>query len=130
MINALDYVDLLTESFEPAIDYVEYRSDHVNKNLEYAEYVAQSLGNYPRGSSGISGTCGLSGPSGISGTCGYSGPSGISDINSGLTSPTFEKRLPILKDLELIPIKKQPIKIQSSGLYGTFNNSCSYRLYE
>ena len=132
MINALDYVEFLSESLEPAIDYAEYLSEHFNKNVSYAEYVAQSIGNYPRGSSGISGTCGLSGVSGISGTCGASGPSGFLGYSRVTGEPMYsqisDSKLPILKDLELIPIKKNPIKIQNSGLYGTFMNTA--KLYE
>ena len=31
MINALDYVEFLTESIEPALDYAEYISEHYIK---------------------------------------------------------------------------------------------------
>jgi hypothetical protein len=126
MINALDYVEFLTENLEPALDYTEYILEHSNKNIAYAEYVAQSIGNYPNGSAGISGTCGLSGVSGISGTCGESSSSGFLGYSRVNGEPMYysqisDSKLPILKDLELIPINK-PIKIQNSGLYGSIDS--------
>lgn len=97
-------------------------------NLEYLEYITKGVVN------------------GISGTGGVSGTVGISEIYTGLTYISYDDpylvfaenrkeerssntKLPILKDLELIPINK--IKIQISSLYGKLGNSNhSHMLYE
>ena len=66
---------------------------------------------------------GCSGVSGSSGTVGYSGSSYKNFGHSSSSS-----NLPILEDLEFIPIN--PIKIQNSGLYGTFDRTFTAMLYE
>lgn len=132
MINKINYGEYIASN-STGSDYAEYISEHIKKNISYSEYIAKTLGNY-----GASGTCGATGVSGASGTCGHSGSSGTRNIfdatipysdpylpaDTALTYATYSinNKLPILKDLELIPIKKS-IKIQNSGLYGLFDNS-------
>jgi len=99
-------------------------------NKEYSEYIAETVGN------GISGSCGVSGVSGVSGTCGKTGTCGNNnkflETYANLHSESKESsKLPILKDLELIPINKKAIKIQINNLYGTLgDNSNMHMLYE
>ena len=78
------------------------------------------------GCSGVSGTSGTVACSGVSGSSGTVGYSGSSYKNFGHSSSS--SNLPILEDLEFIPIN--PIKIQNSGLYGTFDRTFTAMLYE
>ena len=107
------------------INYVEFLANNLDRTIKYSEHIAETLG--AGGVSGVSGACGVSGVSGASGSVGVSNYNkNSSSCGLGGYESKTTKTLPILEDLELIPINS--IKIQNSGLYGSLTNIA--KLYE
>lgn len=115
----------------------------MNSFKSFEEFVGPMGISGTSGSMGVSGTSGSMGVPGTSGfgyssSCGYSGSSPLRSVfdtsvtysDTALTYSTSESKLPILRDLVLIPISKKPIKIQNSGLYGVYDNLKFHMLYE